>query len=139
MVVQELLTGSHAWNQVELDGVLYNCDLTNDADFILGGLKLPFFLKSNADFGHGDYNRYSKYPPNGKGPTFEIATVTISDEIQEKLIEEQKELIQQQKVLKEQELKAVLPKSSPHKVGFLSRLQSFLNKNFSKGDVNHEI
>ncbi len=139
VVVQELLIGSHAWNQVQLDGVLYNCDLTNDADFILEGLKLPFFLKSNADFGQGDYNRYSKYPPNGKGPAFEIATVTISDEMQEKLVEEQKELIQQQKLLREQELNSEPQKSPPRKVNFLSKLQSFLAKSFSKGDVNHEI
>lgn len=54
--------GSHAWNQVCLDGIWYNCDLTNDVDFIENGLKLPFFLKSNKEFGEKEFNRYEKYP-----------------------------------------------------------------------------
>lgn len=71
-------TGAHAWNQVKLDGQWYNCDLTNDRDFIVSGLKLPFFLKSNKEF-----NRYEKYPP--KIEVHECVS-SIKEETQEKLI-----------------------------------------------------
>lgn len=83
---------SHSWNQVQLDGIWYNCDITNDADFINSGLKLPLFLKSNVDFGKGDKNRYQKYSPKNQDMV-ELAASTISDEQQEKLINEQKQNI----------------------------------------------
>lgn len=48
--------GSHAWNQVKLDGKWYNVDLTNDRDKIVEGRECKHFLKSNKNF-----TRYEKY------------------------------------------------------------------------------
>jgi len=52
---------SHAWNQVCLDGVWYNCDATNDADFFRKGLIAKYFLVSDAD-----YDLMQEYPPKHK-------------------------------------------------------------------------
>ena len=43
------IKSNHQWNQVKINGSWYNCDLTNDADFILSDLECPHFLKSNDD------------------------------------------------------------------------------------------
>ena len=87
--------GSHAWNQVCLDGVWYNCDLTNDADFILCGLKAPYFLKSNAEFGEGENHKYTQY---SSAYGAKLCKESVSDEKQELLIEEAKETIEKERV-----------------------------------------
>lgn len=71
---------NHSWNQVCLDGVWYNCDLTNDYCFINVQLKCPVFLKSNSDFySFKKYEIFSKY---------NLCEVSISNEKQEQLISE---------------------------------------------------
>ena len=40
----------HAWNQVKLDGIWYNIDLTWDRDRIVEELETKYFLKSDEDF-----------------------------------------------------------------------------------------
>ncbi len=77
----ESKTKSHAWNQVKLDGVWFNCDITNDRDFIIQGLVAPNFLKSNYEF--SNYMKYSK----GISPKIEPATTSVSREEQFRLIE----------------------------------------------------
>ena len=90
--------GSHAWNQVCLDGVWYNCDLTNDCDFIIEDLQAPYFLKSNDDF-----KRYEEYPP--KTPEIvEDAITTMSNEMQEELIHNAKNLLEREKQNKQNRL-----------------------------------
>lgn len=84
-------TGSHAWNQVCLDGVWYNCDLTNDCDFIKEGLQAPYFLKSNDDF-----RRYEQYPPK-KPSMVESASSSISAEQQEQLITDAKKILEKER------------------------------------------
>lgn len=90
--------GSHAWNQVCLDGKWYNCDLTNDCDFILEGLQAPYFLKNNVDF-----KRYEQYPPHNP-EIVEQAIDTISLELQEELINNAKQMIEQEKQIKQERL-----------------------------------
>lgn len=117
--------GSHAWSQVCLDGVYYNCDLTNDADFLLECAKPPYFLKSNEDMGEGEKNRYFRFPP--KFPDMvENATESISDELQEQLINEQRQLLELQSAKKS--------KSNFTPTSFISKLKNFLGINKSKGD-----
>ena len=58
---RDVAGGGHAWNQVCLDGVWYNCDATNDADFFRKGLIAPYFLVSNED-----YDLMREYPPRHK-------------------------------------------------------------------------
>lgn len=70
--------GKHVWNQVKIDGIWYNCDLTNDCDFILNGLECPHFLKSNAD----DCNFTLRYPTS----YFNECKTSISAELQEQLL-----------------------------------------------------
>ena len=119
---------SHSWNQVFLDGKWYNCDITNDTDFINARLKLPFFLKSNKDFGNNINNRYSLYPP--KNPDIiQFADTTVTDEQQEKLIEEQIHNIQENE-------KTDIPEKPK---SFLTVLKDFfmrkLNKSISEEDI----
>lgn len=90
--------GSHAWNQVFLDGKWYNCDLTNDCDFILEDLQAPYFLKNNVDF-----KRYEQYPPHNP-EIVEQAIDTISLELQEDLINNAKQMIEQEKQIKQERL-----------------------------------
>lgn len=47
----------HAWNQVKIDGVWYNVDLTLDIDRILKGEMPQYMLKSDEEFGHEEYER----------------------------------------------------------------------------------
>jgi hypothetical protein len=86
----------HAWNQVFLDGKWFNCDITNDADFINAGLKAPFFLKSDAEFGEGDMNRFVKYPPKIPELVHE-SKESVDDKMQEELILEQQQNIANEK------------------------------------------
>lgn len=79
--------GSHAWNQVQLDGEWYHCDITNDADFILEGLAAPHFLKSTKDC-----TRVEKYPPK-PGVTLEETGKSIGDDKQYELIEESRTIV----------------------------------------------
>lgn len=107
--------GSHAWNQVYLDGRWYNCDLTNDADFILEGLKLPHFLKSNNEF-----TRLEKYPKHNKEKMHD-AKESISDEMQEQLIEEQRANINKEKEKENENMKS-------ENKSFLPRLKNFFDQ-----------
>lgn len=79
--------GSHAWNQVQLDGVWYHCDITNDADFILEGLPAPHFLKSTKDC-----TRVETYPPK-PGINLEETGKSIGDDQQYELIEESRKIV----------------------------------------------
>ena len=108
----------HAWNQVKLDGKWYNCDITNDADFILKGLKLPHFLKSNEEC-----TRYAKYPCHDLSKVQE-SLESISDKKQEELIEEQR-----QRILKEEEIKEK-NETENHSIGkgFIAKIKDFLKK-----------
>lgn len=130
-------SGSHAWNQVKLDGKWYNCDLTNDADFILSGLKLPHFLKSNDEF-----TRYTKYPCKDSSK-IQQANESVSEEKQEKLIEEQRQtLLEEEKSIENGSLK----EQSIGK-GFISKLKGFFKEkrvnakelnDFSLDSINRE-
>ncbi len=59
--IREVLSDSkddagHVWNQVKLGDEWYNVDLTWDRDSVLREYPLDFFLKSDFDFGHTEYN-----------------------------------------------------------------------------------
>lgn len=123
--------GMHAWNQVCLDGVWYNCDLTNDSDFILCGLKAPYFLKSHAEFGEGETHKYTQYSSTC-GAKF--CKESVSDEKQELLIEEAKEIIEKERIRmaeirtqKEAEQRAREEEVRKSK-GFIGMLKSFFEK-----------
>ena len=105
--------GDHAWNQVKINGKWYNCDLTNDADFILDGLKCPHFLTSNED----DYNFHVRYPTS----YFENCNETISEELQEQLIKEADDFIKLEKRKKQIKLEEEAIEEKP---GFIKRLFS---------------
>lgn len=79
----------HAWNQVRLDGVWYNCDVTFDRSYIISGNEngAPCFLKSNYEFAN-----YSKYPVD-LSPKIEGATKSVSLEEQSQLINFYREVI----------------------------------------------
>ena len=128
---------SHAWNQVYLDGKWYNCDITNDADFINAGLKLPFFLKSNDDFGEGEFHRYSKYPL--KEPEIvQVADTTISDKQQEAFVEEQRKNILEQTLIEQKERREKIMKeekqTKTNSKTFLKVLKDFFQR--GKEDKN---
>lgn len=46
---EKIITG-HAWNQIRLDGIWYNMDLTCDRNRILGNQEPKYLLKSDLDF-----------------------------------------------------------------------------------------
>jgi len=77
----------HAWNQVRLDGVWYNCDITHDRDFIISERPAPCFLKSNYEFAD-----YSKYPVD-ISPKIEGATKSVPLEEQTRLINFYREIV----------------------------------------------
>lgn len=115
--------GAHAWNQVCLDGKWYNCDLTNDCDFIMEGLQAPFYLKSNDDF-----KRYEQYPPHNPD-IVEYATDTISPEIQEELINNAKQMLEQEKQMKQERLaKEQQEKELQAKQEKFNKLPKFIQK-----------
>lgn len=78
-----------SWLQVKIDGIWYNCDLQRDQPFLKSGVKLPHFLKSDADYKKMYDYRYKKP---------ETCTVSVSDEEQERLITPIRE-----KIVKERE------------------------------------
>ena len=45
----EVSSGDHAWNQVLINGVWYNCDLTNDTEATRGEKDFRFFLVSDEE------------------------------------------------------------------------------------------
>lgn len=66
----------HAWNQIKLDGVWYNMDLTWDRDALVKGKEPRNLLKSGEDFNvHGGHDKYSRNRTLGE----EICNDTISD------------------------------------------------------------
>lgn len=52
----------HAWNQVKIDGVWYNMDLTWDRDNIVQGNLPQYMLKSDNEFMHEQYDVYAIRP-----------------------------------------------------------------------------
>ena len=84
------MAGVHAWNQVKINGEWYNCDLTNDSDFIAEGLACPHFLKSNSD----DCNYTKRYPTTD----FAECDKSIPEDVQESLIKEALHYIEQREV-----------------------------------------
>lgn len=78
---------AHAWNQVKLSGLWYNCDITCDRSFIVQGLVAPNFLKSNYEF-----LPYSKYTV-GVSPKIEVSKRSLSVESQEGLMRRYKDQI----------------------------------------------
>ncbi len=105
----------HEWNQVFINGKWYNCDLTNDRDFIVQGLKCPHFLTSNSD----DCN-YTLRPPTSE---FNECNETISDELQEQLIDEVRayfELQQKNQSIEDQEE----PVINHSKLSFIDKIKS---------------
>ena len=73
-------TSGHVWNQVKLDGIWYNTDLTADSHRIVAGLKCRDFLVSNEDCTcYKEYDVKEEHNDCNK---------TVSDEMQEKLINE---------------------------------------------------
>ncbi|MEE3343753.1 MAG: transglutaminase domain-containing protein [Bacilli bacterium] len=79
------IKSDHQWNQVKINGTWYNCDLTNDSDFILSDLECPHFLKSN-----DDDNNFSH---STEISSFHECKTSISAELQEQLINEAKKYI----------------------------------------------
>lgn len=47
----------HAWNQVKIDDIWYNVDLTLDRDKIVKGEMPQYMLKSDEEFGHKEYEK----------------------------------------------------------------------------------
>ena len=74
------LEKGHAWNQVKLYGVWFNCDITNDREFIIDGLALPSFLKANYEF-----RCYQRYPAD-ISPKVDYASYSIARDYQQFLI-----------------------------------------------------
>lgn len=101
-----LMKEEHEWNQVYLDGIWYNCDLTNDYDFILSNLKCPYFLQSN-----NDNPNFKKYQPTV--PYMECL-VTISEKEQEQLIEEALSYVNKKE--EKEEIVEKLSESLPKKI-----------------------
>ena len=112
------MKGVHSWNQVKINGEWYNCDLTNDSDFIAEGLACPHFLKSNVD----DCNYTKRYPTTA----FVNCEKSIPDDIQENLINEALEYINQ----KELEHGAQL--ENKEKPSFIKKLLSVVNRKGGK-------
>ena len=108
--------GGHAWNQVFLDGKWYNCDLTNDYDFILSGLRCMFFLKSDDNF-----DRYEKYP---KLKTEKVdCNESVSDEEQEKLLNHAYEYVSQLIDIKEE----YVTENHNKENNFIKNLKNYIN------------
>ena len=109
--------GIHEWNQVSIDGKWYNCDLTNDRDFITEGLKCSHFLTSNAD----DCN-FQLRPPTSE---FNECNETIDEETQEQLINEAKDYIE----AKEKETEKTIEEeqtTNKSKFGFVEKIKKRL-------------
>lgn len=107
----------HSWNQVFIDGIWYNCDLTNDVNSILNGLSCLHFLKSDSDF-----DRLTVYS-NLKTST-EKCNVTVADEEQKQLINRYNDYVR--KILSLNDEK-VIAKS------FIDKLKQFFDVKVSRG------
>ena len=106
----------HQWNQVLINGKWYNCDLTNDRDFLINGLKCPHFLTSNQD----DCN-FTLRPPTSE---YHECNETISEELQEQLITEVRDFFEAKEKLQESEVQEQSEK--PQKIGFIEKIKNKL-------------
>lgn len=107
----------HEWNQVFIDGKWYNCDLTNDRDFIVDGLKCPHFLTSNQD----DCN-FTLRPPTSE---YYECHETIDEELQEQLITEAREFFEMQQKLQDSEKQS----DTYPRFGFIKKIVNKLQSN----------
>ena len=111
------LPSGHVWNQVCLDGIWYNCDLTCDRNSIKDGLKCQHFLKNDAEFiNHKDYGVIKNKQ--------EICTKSISDEEQERLINDAIKIINMQ----EQEQKQIEVHKEVENHSFIIKLKKFIEE-----------
>lgn len=115
----------HTWNQVCIDGKWYNCDLTNDYDLIVEGLKCNHFLVSNKD--STDCQKY------GIDTDFYECEETISLEKQEQLINEARSYIKTLEAKKSQTLEV---EPNDNKPNFINKIKLlFSNKKKNGGNV----
>ena len=106
----------HKWNQVCIDGKWYNCDLTNDRDFIINGLKCPHFLTSNED----DCN-FRLRPPTCD---YYKCDETIDEKLQEYLITEVRDYFEAQQKL--QNIDEQRQYNIRSKIGFIEKIKNKL-------------
>ena len=114
--------GKHVWNQVYLDGKWYNCDLTNDYDFVNAGLNCRYFLKSNEDCPN-----FKKYDVISE---YKECNESISDEKQEELLTQAVLYVNELKRKKELAATEVEEKQKPK---FLQFIMSFFKKEKKSG------
>ena len=117
--------GKHVWNQVYLDGKWYNCDLTNDYDFVNAGLNCRYFLKSNADCPN-----FKKYDVISE---YKECDESISDEKQEELLTEAVSYVNELKRKKEAEELAVMEVEEKHIPKFIQVIMSIFKKEKKNG------
>lgn len=91
----------HTWNQVNLGGEWFNCDVLNDKRYIVDnmieeGEASPYFLRANYDFSH--YKKYFIMPP----PKIEKGRRSLSDDEQRMLIMKYKEIVLDEIALNEE-------------------------------------
>jgi hypothetical protein len=117
----------HKWNQVCIDGKWFNCDLTNDRDFIIDGLKCPHFLTSNQD----DCN-FTLRPPTSE---YYDCNQTIDEELQENLINEVRDYFEMQQISLENDVQEKSDISS--RFGFIAKIKNEIQS--IKGGNKDEI
>lgn len=127
--------GPNTWNQVELDGKWYNCDLTHDADFALEGLKLPNFLRSNADI-----ERLKEAMPQNS-EDLQNCEETVSDELQAELVGYASKYVNELEVKEETEKthdKEKAQENVAKKRNFILRFFDFIKSKFKNKDTKKD-
>ena len=84
----------HAWNQIELDGIWYNMDLTFDRDGLVNKKVPLYLLKSDEDFNKTHYNEFIVYDSellykcSKTLPTDELTKLIYGEVVKEDIIKE---------------------------------------------------
>ena len=114
--------GKHVWNQVCLDGQWYNCDLTNDYEFVLEGMECNYFLKSDAEFPNN--NKYKI--DTERTPEVHKCNISVSSKHQEELLNNSKTIVLQVSPKQKEEKNIIQNNSMPIKNKFASFIDSIL-------------
>ena len=114
--------GNYVWNQVFLDGKWYNCDLTNDYDFICNSLYCRYYLKNDEDF--SNYKKFELNADKIKPNEVQKCETSVSDQMQEKYLNEARGNIKKQQ--EERKMIQEITKKEPKNNKNIIKYQHFL-------------
>ncbi|MBE7082859.1 MAG: hypothetical protein E7378_04235 [Clostridiales bacterium] len=131
---RESPNGRHAWSQVCLDGVWYNCDITNDYERIQLMLKTELTLTSDKGLGEGEYNRFVKYPVDATEEPLHTCLVDMPSSEVEALINNATQIVQAE--LEQAAAMERARQQAAENKGFVRRVRSWIRDSLGKIRLN---